>query len=55
MNKAEDSGSFREVTHKHDDPVASLDYACVNKSIIYVTTRSAKSTNQHWGGRIAQW
>ena len=28
---------FLEVEHKHDNPVASLDYACVNKSMIYVT------------------
>ena len=32
--------------YKHDDVVASLDCADVNEYIIYVTTRSVKSTHQ---------
>ena len=44
--KTENSGAFSKVEHKHDNPVTSLDYAHVNKSIIYVTTRLAKSTHQ---------
>ena len=34
MKKIEDSGAFSAVTHKHDDPVVSIDYVHVHKSII---------------------
>ena len=33
----EDSDAFSEVEHKHNNLVASLDYAQINRSIIYVT------------------
>ena len=35
--KTEDSDCFSEMKHKHDNPVTSLDYAHIYKSIIYVT------------------
>ena len=44
--KTEDSDAFSEANHKHDDPVASFDYAHVHKSIIYVTIQLAKITHQ---------
>ena len=44
--KTEDGDAFSEVNHKHDNPVASHNYAHVHKSVIFVTTRSAKSTHQ---------
>ena len=37
MKKTEDSDPVSLVKHKHDNPVASLDYALVNKSMIYAT------------------
>ena len=40
-----DSEAFSEGEHI-DDPVASLGYVIVHKSIVYVTTRLAKSTHQ---------
>ena len=40
--KTENRDAFSEVEHKHNNPVASLEYARVSKSIIYVT----KSTHQ---------
>ena len=46
MKKNEDSNAFSEVKHKHDDLVTSLHNAHVHKSIIYVITRLAKSTQQ---------
>ena len=36
MKKAEGSDTFSEVKHTHKNPVASLGYAHINKSIIYV-------------------
>ena len=42
-----DSEAFSEGEHIHDDPVANLGYVLVQKSIVYVTTRLAKSTHQH--------
>ena len=36
--KTENGDCFSEVEHKHGDPVASLDYAHVHKSIIYFIT-----------------
>ena len=35
--------------HKHDNPVVGLAYARVHKSIIYATTRWAKTIHQHVG------
>ena len=35
-----------EEKHNHNDPVASLDFAHAHKSVIYVTTQSAKRTHQ---------
>ena len=35
-----------EVKHNDNDPLVSLDYAHVRRSIIYITTRSAKRTQQ---------
>ena len=45
MKKAEGSDTFSEVKHTHKNPVASLDYAHINKSIIYVALRYI--THQH--------
>ena len=36
--KAEDCDAFSEVGHNYDNPVASLDYAYIHKSILYVRT-----------------
>ena len=36
--KAEDCDAFSEVGYNYDNPVASLDYAYIHKSIIYVRT-----------------
>ena len=36
MKKAEDGDAFYKVKHRHYNPVASLEYARVNMSIIYV-------------------
>ena len=33
MRKTEESNAFSEVEHRHDNPVASLEYAHVNKSV----------------------
>ena len=38
--------TFSEMDYKHDNPLTSIDYARVNKSIIYVTTRKRKTDEQ---------
>ena len=35
--------TFSEMEHRHDEPVASFECACVNKSIIYVTIHKQKT------------
>ena len=47
--------AFLEVKHKHDDdPVASLDYAHVTKSIIYATMKLEKSAIRKLSRRKTQ-
>ena len=44
--KTEDNHCLSEVKCKIDGPVASHDYAHIHMSIIYVSTRVAKTTHQ---------
>ena len=46
MKKVENTEAFSKVERVHDDQVESLEYVLVYKSIIYVTTRLAKSAHQ---------
>ena len=45
--KTNERDTFSEVEHRHDNPVASLDSACANKSIIYVTMHERKTPIKH--------
>ena len=42
MKKTEGSDAFSKVEHKYGNTVASLDYAHVNKSIIYIYATMSK-------------
>ena len=44
MKKTEDSDAFFKLEHKHDNPVASLEYERADK--FYVTSRKRQSTKQ---------
>ena len=41
--KAKNSDVFSEAEHWHKNPVASLGYARINKSIIYITKHKQKA------------
>ena len=41
--KTEDRDAFSDEEHRHKNPVASIDYALINKSIIYFTTHKRKA------------
>ena len=43
MKKPGKSDAVAEVKHRHSNPFASLQYARVNKSIIYITMHKQKA------------
>ena len=54
-NKTEESGVISEVEYEHDNPDVSLDYASVNKSILYfddckapIDTHLKTQQVEHW-------
>ena len=43
MKIAKETDAVSKVKHRCNNPVTSLEYACVNKSILYVTTHKRKA------------